>query len=75
MRKVALASVPMSVMMTVTSFAQETGTANADVVTAVTTMANDMKATGNAIIPIALTVVGLTLVVTFGLRIFKKIAK
>lgn len=40
-----------------------------------TTVANDMIATGNAIIPIALTVVGIALVVVFGVKMFKKVAK
>ena len=50
-----------------------TGTANSAVTTAVTTMANDMIATGNAVVPIALGVVGIALVVVFGIRIFKKV--
>lgn len=57
-------------------FAEETsGSANAAVTTAMTTLAGDMVATGQAIVPIALTVVGIGLVVTFGIRIFRKIAK
>lgn len=51
------------------------GTANSDVTTAMTTVANDMIATGNAIVPIALGVVGIALVVVFGIRIFKMIVK
>lgn len=62
-----IASVPV--------MAQETGTANSAVVSAMTSTANDMVATGNSIIPIALTVVGLALVVTFGIRIFRRVAK
>lgn len=55
-------------------FAESTaGTANTDVVNAMTTVANDMKATGNSLIPIALGVVGLAIVVVFGIRIFKRI--
>lgn len=54
--------------------AEETGTANSAVTGAMQTVANDMIATGNAIIPIALTVVGISLVVIFGVRMFKKIA-
>ena len=49
------------------------GSANSAVTTAVTTMANDMIATGNAVVPIALGVVGIALVVVFGIRIFKKV--
>ena len=62
---VPLASIPV--------FAEESGTANAAVVSAMTTVADDMLATGNAIVPVALTVVGIALVVTFGVRIFKRI--
>lgn len=51
------------------------GTANTAVVDAMQTVANDMRATGNAIIPIALTVVGISLVVVFGVRMFKRLAK
>lgn len=49
------------------------GTANDAVVSAMTKVANDSIATGNAIIPIALGVVGLAMVVVFGIKIFKKI--
>lgn len=56
-------------------FAEGTGTANSDVTSAMTTVANDMIATGNAIVPIALGVVGIALVVVFGIRIFKMIVK
>lgn len=62
-----IASVPV--------MAQESGTANTAVVSAMTSTANDMVATGNSIVPVALTVVGLALVVTFGIRIFRRIAK
>lgn len=55
--------------------AEETGSANSAVVTAMTGVANDMVATGNAIVPVALTVVGIGLVVVFGVRIFRKIAR
>lgn len=56
-------------------FADPAGTVNSDVQTAVTTIANDMVATGNAVVPIALGVVGIALVVVFGIRIFKMIVK
>lgn len=56
-------------------FAESTGTANTQVVTAMTSLANDMIATGTAIIPIALGVVGLTAAVVFGIRIFSQISK
>ena len=49
------------------------GTANQAVVTAMQGVAGDMTATGTAILPIALGVVGLAIVVVFGIRIFKKV--
>ena len=61
--------------MSVAAFAESTGTANTQVVTAMTGLAQDMVATGNAIIPVALTVVGIAMVVLFGIRIFKSVAK
>lgn len=75
MKKYAMVLGTMGTMISpVMVMAQEgTGTANTAVTTAMQTAANDMLATGNAIVPIALTVVGLGLVVTFGLRIFNKI--
>lgn len=54
---------------------ESTGTANTAVTGAMQTVANDMIATGNAIVPVALTVVGISLVVIFGVRMFRKIAK
>lgn len=48
--------------------------ANEAVVTAMTKTANDMVATGTAIVPVALGVIGLSLVVIFGIRMFKRIA-
>ena len=56
-------------------FAEGTGTVNNDVKTAMETVAADMIATGNAIVPVALGVVGIALVVVFGIRIFKMIVK
>lgn len=56
-------------------FATEaTGTANQAVVSHMTSVANDMVATGTSIIPVALTVVGLSLVVVYGIKMFKRIA-
>lgn len=55
--------------------AESTGTADTEVVTAMTKVAGDMVASGKAIVPIALTVVGIGLVVTFATKIFKKVAK
>lgn len=51
------------------------GTANQAVVSAMTSVANDMTATGTALLPVALGVIGLILVVTFGIKIFKSVAK
>lgn len=63
-----------AVMTALPVFAADgSGNANSAVTTAVTTMANDMIATGNAVVPIALGVVGIALVVVFGIRIFKKV--
>lgn len=49
------------------------GTANSAVVSAMTSAAADMTATGTSLIPIALGVVTLILVVVFGIRFFKRI--
>jgi hypothetical protein len=66
----------VSVLATTCAMAESaSGTANAATVTAMTGVANDMVATIQAIIPIALTVVGIGLVVMAGIRIFRKIAK
>lgn len=65
----------LSLCLCLSCFAESSGTANSAVTGAMTTVANDMVATGNAIIPIALTVVGIALVVVFGVRMFKKVAK
>ena len=64
-----------AVMTALPVFAEDTtgGTANEAVKSAVTTISNDMIATGNAVVPIALGVVGIALVVVFGIRIFKKV--
>lgn len=72
-----LLAVIMSAILTVAfsvfAFAENVGTANSAVTSAVSTIANDMVATGNAVIPIALTVVGIGMVVIFGIRIFKRV--
>lgn len=72
---VMLMTALVCVMSALPVFAAEGGggTANEAVKGAVTTMANDMIATGNAVVPIALGVVGIALVVVFGIRIFKKV--
>lgn len=75
MRKSSLMIVPVALMSTLPVMAQESGTANSAVTSAMTTVANDMIATGNSVIPVALTVVGLAMVVVFGVRIFKRIAR
>lgn len=49
------------------------GTANSDTVSAMTGLANDMIATGNAVIPVALGVVGIAMVVVFGIKIFRRV--
>lgn len=71
--RVAIMAVVFTLAMSMAAFA-ESGTANTAVVSAMTTLANDMKATASSLIPIALGVVGLTMVVVFGIRIFKRIA-
>lgn len=76
MKKAFLLSVPATLIASMPVLATEgsgSGTANSAVVSAMQTTANDMMATGSSIIPIALTVVGLALVVVFGIRIFKKV--
>lgn len=62
-----------TVAMTTAAFAEGAGTANADVVSAMTTIANDARATGTAVIPIALGVVGLGMVVVFGIKMFGRV--
>lgn len=77
-KKVSLVMLSMfaCLICSVCAFAESTGgTANSAVTGAMQTVASDMIATGNAIIPIALTVVGIALVVVFGVRMFKKVAK
>lgn len=72
---IAMLAVMCTLVCSIAVFAESTGSANTAVTGAMQTVANDMIATGNAIIPIALTVVGIALVVVFGVRMFKKIAK
>lgn len=68
-----VASVP-AVLSAHGVLAQESGTANSAVVSAMTTAANDMTATATSIIPVALGVLTLGLVVVFGIRMFKKVS-
>lgn len=73
--KTILAAILATITGTVTAFAGDTtGTANTAVVNAMTSAAADMKATGEAIIPIALGILVLSLVVIFGIRMFKKVS-
>lgn len=70
-----LIAAPIALASAVPALAAEGagGTANADVVNAMTTVANDMKATATAILPVALTVVGLSMVVVFGITMFNRV--
>lgn len=72
---IAMLAVMCSMLSCIAVFASSTGTANTAVTGAMQTVADDMIATGNAIIPIALTVVGIALVVVFGVKMFKKVVK
>ena len=74
--KYAAVAVGSTVAMAVHVLAESGGgSANSAVVTAMTSLANDMVSTGTALIPIGLTVVGITMVVRYGVRVFKGIAK
>lgn len=74
--RIFLSALMISSLVCAPVFAESSnGTANAAVVSAMTTVSNDMVATAESIIPVALTVVGIALVVVFGVRIFKRIAK
>lgn len=72
--KVLFMSAIMTLCLSMAAFAESSGTASTATVTAMTSLANDMKATATSLIPIALGVVGLSMVVVFGIRIFKRIA-
>ncbi len=68
-----------SMALSVATFAEETGGSTTSEVTAsgaleqgLTTVANDMKGSIVSILPICLGVVGAVLVITFGIKIFKK---
>lgn len=68
-------SIPLAALASVPVLAEGgSGTANSAVVTALSGTANDMVATGMSLIPVAITVVGLSLAVIFGIKLFKKIA-
>lgn len=73
--KYALAGLGATVAAAVPVFAESGGgTANSAVVTAMTGVANDMVATGTAVIPIALTVVGITMVARYGIKAFRAVS-
>lgn len=75
MKKSLMVSLPVALMASFPVFAEgATGSANDAVVSALTGTANDMVATGTSLVPAALTVVGLSLAVIFGIKLFKKIA-
>lgn len=75
--KYAVAAIVPTVAMAVPVLAEggASGTAQSQVVSSMTSLASDMVATGQALIPIGLTVVGITMVVRYGVRVFKGIAK
>ena len=73
---VCMLSVISALCMSVAVFAESgggSGTGGTAVVSAMTGVANDMTSTATSIIPIALGVVGISMVVVFGIKIFKKI--
>lgn len=70
---VAMLAVMCSLISCIAVFAESSGTANTAVTSAMQTVANDMVATGNAVIPIALTVIGISMVVMFGIRMFTRV--
>ena len=65
--KVLLMSAIMTLCLSMAAFANDSGTVSTATVTAMTSLANDMKATATSLIPIALGVVGLSMVVIFSL--------
>lgn len=74
--KYALAGVATTLAAAVPVLAEggSSGSANSAVVTAMTGVANDMVATGTAVIPIALTVVGITMVARYGIKAFRAVS-
>ena len=73
---VCMLSVISALCMSVAVFAESgggSGTGGTAVVSAMTGVANDMTSTATSIIPIALGVVGISMVLVFGIKIFKKI--
>ena len=74
--KYALAGVATTFAAAVPVLAEggSSGSANSAVVTAMQGVANDMVATGTAVIPIALTVVGITMVARYGIKAFRAVS-
>lgn len=72
--RVILFTALFTLAMSAVAFAESTGTANSAVTSAMTSVANDMTSTATSLIPIALGVVGIAMVVIFGIKIFKRIA-
>lgn len=65
-------SAPLA-LCTITSFAAEGGAAD-PLITACTSIASSATTAINGVIPIALPLVGASLVITIGLKVFKRIA-
>jgi hypothetical protein len=71
---IGLGTVAASAVPVLAESGGSSGTANSAVVSAVTGVANDMVATGTAVIPIALTVVGITMVARYGIKAFRAVS-
>lgn len=72
-RTIVIGCAVASALPAVSAFAESGGTANSAVTTAVSDIADDMMATGAAIIPVALGVIGLTIVVRYGIKVFRSV--
>lgn len=70
-----MVSALLCMSMALSAFAEGTGTANSQVVSGLTSVANDMTATAASLIPIALGVVGISLVVVYGIKLFNRITR
>lgn len=68
----AAIAAPM-VVGTMTSFAADTGTSSDALTSACTSMASSITTAINGVIPIALPLVGASLVIVVGLKVFKRI--
>jgi hypothetical protein len=76
--KYLTAAVVPSVALSVPVLAESGGSGSGGgsaVISAMTSLASEMTSTGTALIPIALGVVGITLVVRYGIKVFKGVAK